>query len=1242
MKNYIAILFCAFTGFALHAQNIEWLKKSEAISGSNQSIKAVVTDSENNTYALGSFSQQFNFNDQQYTVISPGGGGQTDLFIAKFSPLGEPLFFKRFGGDWYDTPNDIAIDSNNNIYASVNLQFPTLFFEDTTFQNTQAEHCIVKFDSEGNFIQLINNSNNLFLSEGKLQIIDNSIYCISNVALTKFTLDGQTQFIKVLPHLLSNLSLAKNAESQLVFCGTGNSNYAFEGYSISGQGSKFTIACVFDTAGTVIRHIDFGLNNSFDEFGNACAIDNSGNVYVGAFITEGYFAEFANDTVYDPIFNSSFQTYLKFDNAGNPVWARNFIGTAQTPNSIILDGAGNLVCNGQYGSIYNFIGSFPLPANGFNGNGWIARLSPDNELLSAFGYGTSNSTDYSYEVAVDSENNIIAGGFIGAGANSIYGCINYPSTPGGFCLFKLNNSPPPVPTVTSSYTLQNSTVFFEAEVENADTYSWNFGDGSPAANQLFATHTYAQPGAYNACISAGNSCGTSSSCSTIVLAGLARIEPSVVANEGYYRLNLFGGLSFISGSFQLVQGGSVIATDTLFFINNGQIQGHFNFDGIPTGLYDVIFNSGSFSDTLFGALTVELPDGVRPDITINSPGRTLNNRFTGHSVQVSNNSNQPSAGFGVGVSIGGGSAQAVLLSPVTPSAGSGAATQNLGGQHFFPIPNPANPSETILVGYFVLGYLSPGETQTINFRIKPEELGAFELTCSGFQLPVVEPLPLPEGFGFTTLTQCFQCGLDALPNAPGDNCDAGIERLGDVISNTIISTANQILSDLNLAIIESQVDCGNAPVSNPGFAQMVETTVTFTNGLYGTSPQIISSNADLVGDLSNCQLVSQGQPDCESQGTCYGTFQSVASLDPNMKTGPVGYNDLNCVNGNTPMDYIIEFENVDTASAATSDVYLFDTLDLSKFDLSTFRFLEFGFDEQVVDVSSQNTNFTQELDLRPAKNTILRISGSLDETSGIARWEFISLDADTREPNTSVDDGFLNPNLDGTEGRGYVSFQVKPIADLDNGVSIENSASIVFDASQAIITPVFLNTIDKQAPESNVFEITDFINDSTFVVRWLANDDAAGIAETELYMSINDTATYRICDGMVNDTLVYTGRIGDTYAFYTVATDWVGNREETPSAPDATITPSISTSIQQQKGSELTVFPNPFAEALTLSSTNALSTSFQIIDMLGKTVYTGTIAGKTLSLNLGQFDAGTYFLHIMQGNKPEVIRVVKQ
>jgi hypothetical protein len=333
---------------------------------------------------------------------------------------------------------------------------------------------------------------------------------------------------------------------------------------------------------------------------------------------------------------------------------------------------------------------------------------------------------------------------------------------------------------------------------------------------------------------------------------------------------------------------------------------------------------------------------------------------------------------------------------------------------------------------------------------------------------------------------------------------------------------------------------------------------------------------------------------------------------------------------------------VDTASAAASSVYLYDTLDLSKFNMSTFRFLEFGFDGQIFEVSSQNTDFVQEIDLRPAKNTILRINGNVNETSGIALWEFISLDADTREPNTSVDDGFLNPNVDGTEGRGFVKFQINALSDLENDTPIENAATIVFDANESIITPQFLNTIDKEAPESSVQEITEFLNDSTFVVRWLASDNAAGIAETELYMSINDTATYRICDGMVNDTLVYTGRIGDTYAFYTVATDWVGNREETPSAPDATITPSISTSIQHQKGSELTVFPNPFAETLTLRSTNALSTSFQIIDMLGKTVYTGTIAGKTLSLNLGQFDAGTYFLHIMQGNKPEVIRVVKQ
>ena len=1242
MKNYIAILFCALTGFALHAQNIEWLKKSEAISGSNQSIKAVVTDSENNTYALGSFSQQFNFNGQQYTVISPGGGGQTDLFIAKFSPQGEPLFFKRFGGDWYDTPYDIALDSNNNIYASVALQFPTLFFEDTTFQNTLAEACIVKFDGDGNFIKLINTSNSQLFSYGKLQVIDDFIYCVSSVAFSKTTLNGVIQFVKPFATGLYEPSLSKNDVGQLVFCGTATNGYIFEGFSIPSQNAAFAIACVIDTAGTVIRHIDFGLGSPFSISGNACEIDNEENVYFAVYVQGGTFIQFANDTIYDPILNSNFQTLLKYDNSGNPVWAYNLIGTGQQPCNLLIDGLGNLIINGSYGSAYTSIGSIPLPTNSFNGNGFIARFSPDKQLLSAIGYGTGGGTDYSYDIAVDSENNIIAGGLIGGGSNSIFGCINYATTPGGFCLFKLSNTPPPVPVVTSSFTLQNATAFFEGQVQNSSSYSWNFGDGSPAVSQLFATHNYTQPGNYNACLSASNSCGTTTSCSTVNLPGLARIEPNTIANEGYFRLNLFGGLPFTNGTFQLIQNGTVIETDTLFFISNGQIQGHFNFDGIPTGLYDVVFSSGSFSDTLFNGLTVELPDAIKPDITINSPGRTLNNVFSGHSVQVTNNSNKPAAGGGVGVGVGGGSSQVVLLNPVAPTNGSGTASQNLGGQHFFPIPNPANPSETINVGYFVLPYLSPGETQTIKILIKPEELGPFELRCSGFEVPIVEQLPVPPGASFTTLTQCFQCGVNNLPNAPGADCDAGIESLADVISNTIVSTANQILADLNMALIESQVDCGNAPVSNPGFGQMVETTVTFVNGVYGTSPEIISSNADLVGDLSNCQLVSENVPDCESQGTCFATFQSVASLDPNSKTGPVGFNELNCINGSLPIDYIIEFENVDTASAAASSVYLYDTLDLSKFNMSTFRFLEFGFDGQIFEVSSQNTDFVQEIDLRPAKNTILRINGNVNETSGIALWEFISLDADTREPNTSVDDGFLNPNVDGTEGRGFVKFQINALSDLENDTPIENAATIVFDANESIITPQFLNTIDKEAPESSVQEITEFLNDSTFVVRWLASDNAAGIAETELYMSINDTATYRICDGMVNDTLVYTGRIGDTYAFYTVATDWVGNREETPSAPDATITPSISTSIQQQKGSELTVFPNPFAEALTLSSTNALSTSFQIIDMLGKTVYTGTIAGKTLSLNLGQFDAGTYFLHIMQGNKPEVIRVVKQ
>jgi PKD repeat protein len=63
------------------------------------------------------------------------------------------------------------------------------------------------------------------------------------------------------------------------------------------------------------------------------------------------------------------------------------------------------------------------------------------------------------------------------------------------------------PTAGFDFSVNQTTVTFTNNSQNADSYSWNFGDNniSPEANP---THTYGAPGTYTVSLSATNNCGT--------------------------------------------------------------------------------------------------------------------------------------------------------------------------------------------------------------------------------------------------------------------------------------------------------------------------------------------------------------------------------------------------------------------------------------------------------------------------------------------------------------------------------------------------------------------------------------------------------------------------------------------------------------------------------------------------------------------------------------------------------------
>lgn len=83
----------------------------------------------------------------------------------------------------------------------------------------------------------------------------------------------------------------------------------------------------------------------------------------------------------------------------------------------------------------------------------------------------------------------------------------------------------------------------------------------------------------------------------------------------------------------------------------------------------------------------------------------------------------------------------------------------------------------------------------------------------------------------------------------------------------------------------------------------------------------------------------------------------------------------------------------------------------------------------------------------------------LNYTSGQVQWAFDTLDPDTGELPLDPLAGFLPPNDDSGRGEGYVSFSIYPRADATHGTIITNSATIVFDTNEPIVTNEVMNTI---------------------------------------------------------------------------------------------------------------------------------------------------------------------------------------
>ncbi len=270
--------------------------------------------------------------------------------------------------------------------------------------------------------------------------------------------------------------------------------------------------------------------------------------------------------------------------------------------------------------------------------------------------------------------------------------------------------------------------------------------------------------------------------------------------------------------------------------------------------------------------------------------------------------------------------------------------------------------------------------------------------------------------------------------------------------------------------------------------------------------------------------------------------------DPNDKTGPLGGGDAHAITTSVPLRYVIEFENEPTATAPAAEVVVTDQLDPDLVDLATLSLGPIDFGSHQVIPPPGSTSFTQDVDLRPDTNLLVRIAAKLDHDTSTLTWDFTSLDPVTKQPPGDPLAGFLPPNVTPPEGDGHVLFAVAVKGSPATGTQIANQAHIVFDANAPIDTPVWTNTIDVTPPTSQIASVTAIDPCSRDLhVTWSGNDVGAGIGAFEIAVS-EDGGPFAPWLATAATGGTFHGAWGKSYAFRSVATDLAGNVESAPAA----------------------------------------------------------------------------------------------
>ncbi len=301
---------------------------------------AVATDANGNVYVAGYFTDTVNFHGVR--LVS---AGSSDAFLAKYTPDGQFLWVRRFGGRNAETVRGMAVDASGRIYV-------VGYFNGSSprYPAETADGFLIQFNADGEQQW----AQNLASSEG--DVISSvaiapsgEVYCagyfsgqamlgtallqsmnpkssITSAFLAKFSPSGQILWTRNTEGSYASFqAIATDNQGNICLTGDFSGTVRLGGRELTSTQSSDILTAKYSSGGELLWAKSVGGIHPTDkkadgrsESGESIATDASGNIYVTGLFS--YVAQFGSIGLVERHYQSPF--IAKYDAQGTVLWAK--------------------------------------------------------------------------------------------------------------------------------------------------------------------------------------------------------------------------------------------------------------------------------------------------------------------------------------------------------------------------------------------------------------------------------------------------------------------------------------------------------------------------------------------------------------------------------------------------------------------------------------------------------------------------------------------------------------------------------------------------------------------------------------------------------------------------------------------------------------------------------------------------------------------------------------------------------